>query len=188
MGISDFEKTYVQILGSEQSFGKNAMAEDKCPREAVLWMSVKHQDKKAIQIWAKEIAAAGTGGTPGITAVVGGRPRPSPCLKLYSFLHPKSQMDASVTLDGVEEKYSSGSYPEESVPVQQIEEPELVRGTNSIRLGDLAFTRSGDKGNSCNIGVIARDPAYLPYIREQITVESVTECFEHVFEVANQSI
>jgi len=182
MGIPDFEKTYVQILGSEQSFGKNAMSEDKCPREAVLWISVKHQDKKAIQIWAKEIAAAGTGGTPGITAVVGGRPRPSPCLKLYSFLHPKSQMDASVTLDGVEEKYSSGSYPEESVPVQQIEEPELVRGTNSIRLGDLAFTRSGDKGNSCNIGVIARDPAYLPYIREQVTVESVTECFEHVFE------
>ena len=70
-------------------------------------------------MWAKEIAAAGTGGTPGrlelvrfpnlhggtwlgwkqrlasvphrvlspgITAVVGGRPKPSPCLKLYSFL------------------------------------------------------------------------------------------------------
>ena len=95
--IPDFE-----ILGSEQSFGKNAIAEDKFPREAVLWMSVKHQDKKAIQVWAKEIAAAGTGGTPGITAVVGGRPRPSPCLKLYSFLHPKSKMDALITVDGVE--------------------------------------------------------------------------------------
>ena len=31
-------------------------------REAVLWMSVKHQNKKAVEIWAKEIAAAGTGG------------------------------------------------------------------------------------------------------------------------------
>ena len=183
MGIPDFEKTHVQILGSEQSFGKNAMSEDKCPREAVLWMAVKHQDRKAIQIWAKEIAAAGTGGTPGITAFVGGRPKPSPCLKLYSFLHPKSKMDATVTLNGVEEKYSCGSYPEESVPELEIEEPELIRGSNSIRLGDMAFTRSGDKGNSCNIGVIARDPAYLPYIREQITVESVTDCFEHVFEV-----
>ena len=63
---------------------------------------LKHQDKKAIQVWAKEIAAAGTGGTPGMTAVVGGRPRPSPCLKLYSFLHPKSKMDALITVDGVE--------------------------------------------------------------------------------------
>jgi len=182
MGIPDFEKTHVQILGSEQSFGKNAMSEDKFPREAVLWMAVKHQDRKAIQLWAKEIAAAGTGGTPGITAFVGGRPKPSPCLKLYSFLHPKSKMDATVTVNGVEETYSCGSYPEEAVPEIEIEEPELVRGTNSIRLGDVAFTRSGDKGNSCNIGVIARDPAYLPYIREQITVESVTDCFEHVFE------
>jgi len=183
--IPDFEKTYVQILGSEQSFGKNAITEDKFPREAVLWMSVKHQDKKAIQVWAKEIAAAGTGGTPGITAVVGGRPRPSPCLKLYSFLHPKSKMDASISVDGVEEKYSCGSYPEEPVPVLEIEEPVLARGSNNIRLGDLAFTRSGDKGNSCNIGVIARDPAYLPYIREQITVEAVTKCFQHVFEAAS---
>ena len=32
--IPDFEKTYVQILGSEQSFGKNAISEDKFPREA----------------------------------------------------------------------------------------------------------------------------------------------------------
>merc|ERR1711936_1402034 len=87
-----------------------------------------------------------------------------------------------ISVDGVEEKYSCGSYPEEPVPVLDIAEPVLARGSNNIRLGDLAFTRSGDKGNSCNIGVIARDPAYLPYIREQITVEAVAECFQHVFE------
>ena len=34
----------------------------------------------------------------GITAVVGGRPKPSPCLKLFSFLYPKSKMDATVQL------------------------------------------------------------------------------------------
>ena len=38
------------------------MDESRLPREAVLWMSVKHQNKKAVEIWAKEIAAAGTGG------------------------------------------------------------------------------------------------------------------------------
>lgn len=180
--VPDFEKTFVQILGAEDSFGKNAIAEDMLPREAVLWMSVKHQDRKAIQIWAKEIAAAGTGGTPGITAVIGGRPKPSPCLKLFSFLYPKSKMDAIVTLNGTEEVYQCGSYPEEPVPEIEVEESELLKGTNDIRLGDLAFTRSGDKGNSCNIGVIARDPAFLPYIREQITVDAVKDHFDHVFE------
>ena len=34
-----------------------------------------------------------------------------------------------------------------------------------FRLNDLAYTRSGDKGDSCNVGVIARHPAFLPYIR-----------------------
>merc|ERR1719204_1953270 len=109
-------------------------------------MAVKHQDKRAIQMWAKEIAAAGTGGTPGITAVVGGRPKPSPCLKLYSFLQSKSSMPATATVN------------------------------------DLAFTRSGDKGNSCNIGVIARHPSYLPYLRDQLTEEVVAEQFKHCFE------
>ena len=27
-----------------------------------MWMSVKHQNKKALEVWAKEIAACGTGG------------------------------------------------------------------------------------------------------------------------------
>merc|ERR1712083_230931 len=78
--------------------------------------------------------------------------------------------------------YSCGSYPEAPVPVLEIAEPVLARGSNNIRLGDVAFTRSGDKGNSCNIGVIARDPAFLPYIREQITPEAVANWFEHIFE------
>ena len=88
-------------------------------------MSVKHQNKKALELWAKEIAAAGTGGTPGITAAVGGRPKPSPCLKLFSFLHPKDQVDASVIIDGQAETYRAQKFDEEPVedsPVAQIGE------------------------------------------------------------------
>ena len=40
------------------------------------------------------------------------------------------------------------------------------------------------QGNSCNIGVIARNPAYLPYLREQLTEEVVAEQFKHCFEVS----
>ena len=42
------------------------------------------------------------------------------------------------------------------------------------------------QGNSCNIGVIARDPAYLPYIREQLTEEVVSNYFAHAFEVKSR--
>ena len=88
-------------------------------------MSVKHQNKKAVELWAKEIAAAGTGGTPGITAAVGGRPKPSPCLKLFSFLHPKDKVDASVNIDDKSEIYRAQKFdeqPVEDLAVQQIGE------------------------------------------------------------------
>ena len=39
------------------------------------------------------------------------------------------------------------------------------------------------QGNSCNIGVIARHPSFLPYLRDKLTEEVVAEHFKHCFEV-----
>ena len=55
----------------------------------------------------------------------------------------------------------------------------LKTGSHCYALEDLAWARSGDKGDSCNIGVIARHPAYLPYIKHHLTEESVAEFFSH---------
>jgi len=184
--MADFEKTHVQVLGAEESYGANAVNPSKFTREAVVCMSAQHLDKKALQIWAKEIAAIGTGGTPGITGAVGGRPKPTPCLKLFSFLHPKQQMDASIHLNDQTADYSAPIFEESTEEVKAenkvVKEVCLPTGSNSYRLEELAFTRSGDKGDSCNIGVIARHPAFLPYIRQHLSVEKVTEHFQHVFE------
>ena len=46
-------------------------------------------------------------------------------------------------------------------------------------MGDLAHARSGDKGNDCNVGVLARHPAYLPYLRKHLTSEAVASYFAH---------
>lgn len=54
-------------------------------------MSVHHRDKKALDIFAREIAAAGTGMAPGLSSLVGGRPKPSPLLCLHSFLIKKEE-------------------------------------------------------------------------------------------------
>lgn len=40
-----------------------------------------------------------------------------------------------------------------------------------IALQHLAHTRSGDKGNTSNISVIAYVPAFYPLLREQLTAE-----------------
>ena len=40
-----------------------------------------------------------------------------------------------------------------------------------IRLEHAAHCRSGDKGNTSNISVIAYDPQLYPFIRDQLTAE-----------------
>lgn len=49
----------------------------------------------------------------------------------------------------------------------------------SVPLIRLAYGRSGDKGDAANIGVLARKPEYLPYLREQLTAEAVRQYFAH---------
>jgi hypothetical protein len=46
-----------------------------------------------------------------------------------------------------------------------------------VRLLDLAHARSGDKGDTANVGVIALDPRWFPLLSRELTVERVTEHF-----------
>ena len=44
-------------------------------------------------------------------------------------------------------------------------------------LREIAHARAGDKGDTCNIGVIAYSPDFYPIIVEQVTVERVRAHF-----------
>jgi hypothetical protein len=46
-----------------------------------------------------------------------------------------------------------------------------------IPLRQLAFARSGDKGDSVNIAVFARTPEVYPWLCAQLTAERVAEYF-----------
>jgi len=46
-----------------------------------------------------------------------------------------------------------------------------------VPLGQIAHTRSGDKGDTCNIGVIAWEPRYYPVLVEQVTPARVQAHF-----------
>ena len=46
-----------------------------------------------------------------------------------------------------------------------------------IRLYDLAHARSGDKGDTANVGVIARNPDDYPLLAELVTAARVKEHF-----------
>ena len=49
-----------------------------------------------------------------------------------------------------------------------------------VRLGEIAYARSGDKGASANIGVIARRPEGFPILQEHVTAPLVVAFFKHL--------
>lgn len=49
-----------------------------------------------------------------------------------------------------------------------------------VRLLLLAHARSGDKGDTANIGLIARRPQYYPILVEQVTAARVKEFFRGI--------
>ena len=46
-----------------------------------------------------------------------------------------------------------------------------------IRLIDIAHARSGDKGDTANVGIIAMRPEWYPLISRELTRERVTQHF-----------
>lgn len=49
-----------------------------------------------------------------------------------------------------------------------------------LRLLDLAHARSGDKGDTANVGLIALEPEYYPLLVGQVTAERVREHFRGI--------
>jgi hypothetical protein len=46
-----------------------------------------------------------------------------------------------------------------------------------MKLSEIAHTRSGDKGDTCNIGVIANEDRFYPVLVAQVTAERVKAHF-----------
>ena len=51
-----------------------------------------------------------------------------------------------------------------------------------VRLLDIAHARSGDKGDTANVGVIALRPEWYPLLARELTRERVARHFESVIE------
>ncbi|MDC4332941.1 DUF1446 domain-containing protein [Acinetobacter baumannii] len=180
--VPPFSEKSVEILGIESTYGDHAKTLNS--REVVVKIAVKHMFKEACMFFASEIAQASTGMAPALAGIVGGRPKASPVIKLFSFLIDKNQVNVEIDFDG---KRYLIEIPQ-GVSTEQL--PTLTAGENVVYQGDeievplieIAHARSGDKGNHSNIGVIARKADYLPWIRAALTEQSVASYMQHVLD------
>ncbi len=49
-----------------------------------------------------------------------------------------------------------------------------------VQLLSIAHARSGDKGDTCNIGLIAREPKYFEVLQREVTAEKVKQHFSEI--------
>ena len=174
-GWADYTEAKFDVLGTESIYGHKARSLK--PREVVLRLVANHKQKEALVLLSKEIAQAATGTVPGIMNFLGGRPSVSPSIRLFSFMIPKKEVEAFVSMEGsqskVEVSFESGFVLKET-PEKEFPE---VATEEEVPLIKLAYARSGDKGDNANIGVISRRPEYLPYIRASLKPEVVADYF-----------
>ena len=190
MDLEAFTATDIEILGSETTYGAHSRALDN--REVVVKIAAHHQDKKALGIFAREIAQAATAMAPGLTGLVGGRPKPSPMIRLFSFLWPKDQIAVSFNLndkstavdiaqgDSLENFARASKALLQAEAIKELEANDVAPFDGTTALINLAMARSGDKGDHCNVGILARDPAYLPYIQQALQPEKIRNYLSHV--------
>lgn len=178
-GLPDYSETSIELLGTETTYGSHARCQN-C-REVVVKISTAHPKKEALVLFSREIAQAATGMAPGITGIVGGRPTVWPKIRLYSCLVPKTRVQVSVDLNGDQTDVpveTAGGFDAAQLP-ELAPPPGGTDGDTVVPLIELAWARSGDKGDHCNIGVIAREPDYLPYISAALTEQAVADWMGH---------
>ena len=184
MNIADFDETSIEIIGDNSQYSNKSSNVNN--REVVLKFASKHQDIRAVGIMLKESVGMGLATPPGLSGFVGGRPKPSPIVRLFSFLIDKDQI--KVTIDNGTSQYEIKSSSSKEFNLNSIKKPsapnfeDKTEKLTDVPLIRVAYGRSGDKGNKANIGIIARDPKFYPAICNFLDEKVVKDCFSNFLE------
>ncbi len=106
-----------------------------------------------------------------------------PLMRLFSFLVPKRELHPIAGIDGdsweVPVETGGGFDPAMIRRPAEPPAPDDIDPSATVPLVELAWARSGDKGDLFNVGVFARRPEYAPYIAAALSTEAVRDWFVH---------
>jgi hypothetical protein len=179
-----FERGRIMLRGRNMGdFRRTEMVTIGGGEEVVAKLVVEHDDALAVQMFAREQFAAISAMAPGTSIAFGVQVQP--CMGMVSFLLPKT--DVLATVDGVAFAgedvggFDPGMVTRPILPGTGTGQAEADRNAEELRLGSLAFTRSGEKGETINIAVIARKPEHLPPLRAALTSTAIANWFADLF-------
>lgn len=169
----------IEILGAESIYGPHTRASGT--REVVVKVALHHDSRAALSAVVRELGSFGLV-VPGLTAGGRGLPKPTPLVRLRSYLVPRDRFRPTIFLDGEAVLYEepavrSGSEGPATPALSS--ERVVVEDFIELPLIAIAHARSGDKGADSNIGVRARHPDFLPLLRDQLSAELVADYMSH---------
>jgi hypothetical protein len=175
----------VETLGSRSPAYKKAPPRPENFEESVLRVAVESDSRTAVERFAHEFMPFITAGPQGTTGYAEGRPRVSPVFRYWPCLIDRDAVTPKVellangaassrpqTAGATMGSSSAKTYPTSNIqqPASSIQHPITVKPSH---LYDIAIARSGDKGTSATIGVIARSDDWWEFLRTWLTINEV---------------
>jgi hypothetical protein len=199
-GTGLYEDTSTQFLGWN---GTHPPLTDSEPSEIVVQVAVRDADEKKINNrFGVQVVPRVLGSVPGITVLADqGRPRASDVVGYWPALIDRESVPMSVVV-GDDENDVPHLDLAAAAPASAVFAPESPPspagggggGTVKVPLSRLCLARSGDKGDTSNVGVIARSDAIYGWMVEHLTPAFVKQRFAGIckgdverHEVANLS-
>lgn len=180
----DFEKKETELLCRKDSDEYN---------KTILRFSVYDKDKEKIVKFGKEISTLILSGPAG-AAVTGGRPDPRTVIGYWPTLINKELINSRVKIlktdsneiketevtsrTGSEIDYKNRQDFDKLVSGKQPYKP--VKNSKKVFLKDICIARSGDKGDTSNIGVIAKNKVIYKCLKKYLTPDVVKNMFKKV--------
>ncbi|MCZ4256648.1 DUF1446 domain-containing protein [Sulfitobacter sp. G21635-S1] len=172
-----------EVIGAGASYGAQR-PKDMDTREAVFRVVMDHADRAGAELLTRVAGASLASMAPGTSNRLGA-PVVSRKMRMSAFLMDAARVPARITAAGetvsVPPVLPSAPFRREMLaPNAPLPKAGDIAATVEVPLSTLAWMRSGDKGDKVNIGVIARDPDFVPHINAGLTEEAVATWFVHI--------
>ncbi len=181
-GWDDFRATSIELLGGESQFGPHSQAMGT--REIVLKIAAHHDSREALAFFAREIPSSALSMAPSLIGGGTGLPRPAPYIRVHSLLVPRDLVTVMVAGEVFDEPwpetYASNNDNKEPSSFEELGSYDEANETIEVPLLEIAYGRSGDKGNICNVGIVARRPEFVPILRRELTAVKVKTYLSHL--------
>ncbi len=184
-----YEATQTSMIGSGSIWPEQL---SQCEtNEIMLRFGVRDKDVNKVKDFGKALSTLILSGPAGMAVTTGGRPKPQMVVAYWPALMHRSRVNAKVLVVDTngEEDFHEISFP---IRVRSVRQDELFKPkerekykkpsgkAKMVKLQELCYARSGDKGDTCNIGVLARSPEIYNWLVEYLTADKVKKFFEGI--------